>query len=145
MATTGKVPISEEVRKEVEMTYFHSIVTTIENKKIPKSLVINLDETLSKYVPGCNKTLAPKGVKNVSIAGSTDKRTITATFSITMDSQFLPMQIMYGGKTSKSIPRISFPDGFLVSANRKHYSNEDESLQMMSISSFHMYKNNAIP
>ena len=32
MATTGKVPISEEVRKEVEMTSFHSIVTTIENK-----------------------------------------------------------------------------------------------------------------
>ena len=79
MATTGKVPISEEVRKEVEMTYFHSIVTTIENKKIPKSLVINLDQTPSKYVPGCYKTLAPKGVKNVSIAGSTVKRTITAT------------------------------------------------------------------
>ena len=131
LATTGKVPISEEVRKEVEMTYFHSIVTTIENKKIPKSLVINLDQTPSKYVPGCNKTLAPKGVKNVSIAGSTDKRTITATFSITMDGQFLPMQIIYGGKTSKSIPRVSFPDGFLVSANPKHYSNEEESLKMM--------------
>ena len=131
MATTGKVPISEEVRKEVEMTYFHSIVTTIENKKIPKSLVINLDQTPSKYVPGCNKTLAPKGVKNVSIAGSTDKRTITATFSITMDGQFLPIQIIYGGKTSKSIPRVSFPDRFLVSANPKHYSNDEESLKMM--------------
>ena len=131
MATTGKVPISEEVRKEVEMTYFHSIVTTIENKKIPKPLVINLDETLSKYVPGCNKTLAPKGVKNVSIARSTDKRTITTTFSITMDGQFLPVQIIYGGKTSKSIPRVSFPDGFLVSVNPKHYSNEEESLKMM--------------
>ena len=120
MATTGKVPISEEVRKEVEMTYFHSIVTTIENKKISKSLVINLDQTPLNYVPGCNKTLAPKGMKNVSIAGSTDKRTITATFSITMDGQFLPMQIIYGGKTSKSIPRVSFPDRFLVSANPKH-------------------------
>ena len=117
MAMTGKVPISEEVRKEVEMTYFHSIVTTIENKKIPKSLVINLDQTPSKYVPGCNKTLAPKGVKNVSIARSTDKRTITATFSITMDGQFLPMQIIYGGKTSKSIPRVPFSDRFLFSAN----------------------------
>ena len=61
ITTTGKVQISEEVLKEVEMTYFHSIVSTIENKKIPKSLVINLDQTPSKYVPGCNKTLAPKG------------------------------------------------------------------------------------
>ena len=131
MATTGKVPISEEVRKEVEMTYFHSIVTTIENKKIPKSLVINLDQTQSKYAPGCNIRLAPKVVKNVSIAGSTDKRTITATFSITMDGQFLPMQIIYGGKTSKSIPRVSFPVGFLDSVNPKYYSNEEESLKMM--------------
>ena len=104
MATMGKVPISEEVCKEVEMTYFHSFVTTIENKKISKSLVINLDQTQSKYVPGHNKTLAPKDVKNVSIAGSTDKRTFTATFSITMDGQFLPMQVIYGGKTPKSIP-----------------------------------------
>ena len=85
MATTGKVPISEEVREEVKMTHFHSIVTTIESKKIPKSLVIDLDQNPSKYVPRCNKTLAPKGVKNVSVPGSIDKRTITATFSITMD------------------------------------------------------------
>ena len=84
MATIGKVQISEEVRKEVEMIYFHSIVSTIENKKTPRSLVINLDQTPSKYVPGCNKTLAPKGAKSVSIEGSTEKRTITATFSITM-------------------------------------------------------------
>ena len=131
MATAGKVQISEEVRKEVETTYFNSIVSTIENKKIPKSLVINLDQTPSKYVPGCNKTLAPKDAKSVSIAGSTDKRTITATFSITMDGQFLPMQVIYGGKTTKSIPRVSFPDSFLVSANLKHYSNEEESLKMM--------------
>ena len=48
-----------------------------------------------------------------------------------MDGQFLPMQIIYGGKTSKSIPRVSFPDGFLVSANPKHYSNEEELLKMM--------------
>ena len=125
------------------MTYFHSIVTTIKNKKIPKLLVINIDQTLSKYVPGCNKTLAPKGAKNVLIAGSTDKRTITAAFSITMDGKFLPVQIIYGGKTSKSIPRVSFPDGFLVSANPKHYSNEEESLKMME--HIIMYKNNAIP
>ena len=54
-------------------------------------MVINLDQIPSKYVPGYNKTLAPKGIKSVSVAGSTDKRTITATFNITMDSKFSPM------------------------------------------------------
>ena len=50
-------------------------------------MVINLDQIQSKYVPGCNKTQAPKGIKSVSVAGSTDKRTITATFNITIDSK----------------------------------------------------------
>ena len=94
-------------------------------------MVINLDQIPSKYVPGYNKTLAPKGIKSVSVAGSTDKRTITATFNITMDSKFSPMQIIYGGKTSKSIPTVSFPDSFLVSANKKQYSNERESLKIL--------------
>ena len=104
MATTGKVEISEEVQKDVEATYLHSIFSIIENNKIPKSMVINLDQTPSKYIPGCNKiaiTLAPKGIKSVSFARSTDKRTITATFSITMDGEFLPMQISYGSKLQK--------------------------------------------
>ena len=126
---TGKVEISEEVRNDVETTYLHSIVSIMENNKI--SMVINLDQIPSKYVPGCNKTLAPKGIKSVSVAGSTDKRTITATFNITMDSKFSPMQIIYGGKTSKSIPPVSFPDSFLVSANKKQYSNERDSLKML--------------
>ena len=131
MATTWKVEISEEVRKEVETTYLYSIVSIMENNKIPKAKITNLDQTPSKYVPGCNKTLAPKGIKSVSVAGSTDKRTITATFSITKDGKFLPIQIIYGGKTSKSILPVSFPDSFLVSANKKHYSKEKESLKML--------------
>ena len=125
MATTGEVEIS------VETTYLHSIVSIMENNKMPKSVVINLDQTPSKYVPGCNKTLAPKGIRSVSVAGSTDKRTITETFTITMDGKFLPMQIIYGGKTSKSIPPVFFPDSFLLSANKKHYSIEKESLNML--------------
>ena len=48
-----------------------------------------------------------------------------------MDGQFLPMEITYGGKTSKSIPWLSFPDRFLVSANPKDYSNYEGSLKVM--------------
>ena len=48
-----------------------------------------------------------------------------------MDGQFLPRQISYGVTTSKSIPRVPFPDGFLISANPKHYSNEEDLLKMM--------------
>ena len=94
-------------------------------------MLINQDQTPSKYVPGCNKTLASKGIKSVSVAGSTYQKTITATFSITMDGRLLPMQIIYNEKTSKSISPVSFPDSFLVSANTKHCSNEKESLKVL--------------
>jgi hypothetical protein len=131
LATTGKVSIPEELKKEIEESYLYSIVKKIEENQIPLSLVINLDQTPTKFVPGCNKTMAEKGSKTVSIAGSTDKRMITATFAITLSGDFLPIQLIYGGKTSKSIPAVAFPPEFLLSANEKHYSNEKESLNML--------------
>ena len=66
----------------------------------------------------------------MSIAGSTDKRMITLTFSITLQGEFLPIQIIYGGKASQSIPRVSFPNSFCLCVNEKHYSNEAESLKL---------------
>ena len=95
------------------------------------STTIKLDQTPSKFIPGCNKTLAKKGCKSVPIAGSTDKRMIIATFSITLNGEFLPIQLIYDGKTKKSIPAVSFPSDFVISANKKHYSNEREALNML--------------
>ena len=93
-------------------------------------MVINLDKTPSKFVAGCNKTLAKKGCKSVRIAGSTEKRIMTATFSITLTGEFPPIQLIYGGKITKSIPAVSFPSYFVISVNKKH-SNEKEALNML--------------
>ena len=131
LATTDKVSISPELHQEIQEAYLYSLVKKIQENDIPASLALNLDQTTSKFVPGCNKTLAKKGSKTVSIAGSTDKRMITATFVITLSGNFLPIQLIYGGKTKKSIPAVKFPDEFHVTANPKHYSNEKESLEMM--------------
>ena len=94
-------------------------------------MIIKLDQTSSKFVPGCNKTLVKKGYKSVPIAGSTDKRMVTSTFSITFTGEFLPIQLIYGGKTTKCIRAVSFPSDFVISANEKHYSNEREALNML--------------
>ena len=72
-----------------------------------------------------------KGSKTVPIKGSTEKRVITATFTITLDGHFLPVQVNYGGKTSKSLPRVNFPKSFSLSVNPKHYSNEQESIKVL--------------
>ena len=59
--TTGKVPIPEALRKELEKAYLHSIVRKMEGNDILLALALNLDQTPSKYIPFSNKTMAAKG------------------------------------------------------------------------------------
>ena len=69
LATTGKVEISEKLKAEIERVYSYGIVQKINEHKIPSSMIINLDETPSKFVRGCNKILAKKVVnQNQSLA-----------------------------------------------------------------------------
>ena len=99
MRTTGKVEIPECARKEAELLYLHNVFTIVEKYEIPHSLIMNLDQTLLKYIAAMNHTMAKQISKSVSIAGSLDKRSITGTFTITLNGHFLPMQLIYGGKT----------------------------------------------
>ena len=41
------------------------------------------------------------------------------------------MQLIYREKTELSIPRYNFPKNFSLSANRKHFSNTNESLKFI--------------
>ena len=123
MRTTGKVEIPEGARKEAELLYLHDIVSIVEKHNIPSHLVMNLDQTSLKYVPAMNHTMEKKNSSSVPIIGSSDKRSITGTFIVTLDGQFLPMQLIYGGKTLKSLPNFEFPDSFSLSVNPKHFSN----------------------
>ena len=73
-----------------------------------------------------------RGEKSVRIKGLTDKRNITLTFAVTFTGDFLPMQIIYGGKTDRSQPRgVVFPKGFHVTQNEKHWSNETETVNFI--------------
>ena len=96
LGTTGKVSIPDSFQKRARKSYLHGIVKKTEDNEIPPSVVLNLDQTLSKYIPVLNKTMAPKGSKTVPIKGSTGKRMITANFTITLDDHFLPVQLTYG-------------------------------------------------
>ena len=76
--------------------------------------------------------MATHGARSVLIKGLTDKRNITLTFAVSLTGEFLPMQIIYGGKTKASLPRgFVFPKGFSLSQNPKHWSNEAETLKLI--------------
>ena len=111
-ATTTKLAILSGAKKETQLLFNHSTVEKVNGKSIPESLILNFDQTPSKFVPVASTTLAERNSKQVVIKGSDDKRAITATFTVTLDGQFLGMQLIYGGKTNQSLPRFDFPTNF---------------------------------
>ena len=129
--TTGKVKLPQGVKREAELLYIHNILNLIETPKIPKSMALNLDQTPVKYVPCGKTTLAKQNTSSVPVSGVSDKLIITASFTIILEEKFLPIQLIYGGKTRKNIPTVKFLRGFLLSANPKHYSNEEETPKLL--------------
>ena len=71
---------------------------------IPPELVLNSDQTPSSYVSVGKSTMARKGSTAIPIKGVTDKRAITLNFVVTLANDFLPMQVIYSGKTQASQP-----------------------------------------
>ena len=129
--TSSKVDIPDGARKEIKFLFYHDIVLRVEEFNIPETLSINIDQTSLGYVPVSKETMAKRNSTSVTIEGSDDKRMITGTFSVTLSGIFLPMQLIYGGKTNQSIPRYNFPENFCLSANPKHFSNTEESLKYL--------------
>jgi len=50
-----------------------------------------------------------EGSKPVEITGANDKWKITAVFCGTLSGDFLPLQLIYKGKTACCHPRFKFP------------------------------------
>ena len=90
--------------------------------------MMNLDQTPLKYIPAMNYTVAKQNSKSVSIGGSSDKPSITGASTITLNGHFLPMQLIYVGKTK---PRFNFRNGFWR-CNPKHFNNAMESIKLIN-------------
>ena len=76
--------------------------------EIPNDLIINWDQTAIKYVPVSQWTMERVGSKRVEIAGLDDKRQITALFAESLMGDFLPIQLVYQGKTENVILLLVF-------------------------------------
>ena len=100
-STTGKVEIPDGGCKETALLFHHEIINYVEKYKILTSLVINFDQTSSKYAAVKSHIMAALSFKCVPIAGSTYKQAITAIFGVTLYNEFLPMQLIYEGNKSK--------------------------------------------
>jgi len=68
--------------------------------------------------------MAEEGSKRVEMIGKDDKRQLTALFACFMSGDFLPIQLVYQGKTDRSLPRFKFPSDRDVTSTPNHWCNE---------------------
>ena len=111
---------------ELKEQYLLDIKAVVEMEKVPSELVFNWDHTGIDIVPGTQWTMEPKGSKRVELAGLNDKRQITAVLCATLAGEFLPVQLIYQGKTMACLPRYVFPNDWDVTFTPNHWSNEDK-------------------
>ena len=124
-ATTARskhTDVNLRALKQQFLTDFHSIISM---EEIPPELVFNWDQTGIHIVPSSSWTMDKRGVKRVEIIGANDKRQITAIFCGTIMGDFLPIQLIYQGKTARSHPKYQFPCDWDINHSPKHWSTED--------------------
>ncbi len=64
-----------------------------------------------------------RGSRRVAIAAG-DKKQIPAIFSGTAAGEFLPIQLIYAGKTKRCHPNFTFPSDWSITHSQKHWSIE---------------------
>ena len=100
---------------------------TVNFENIPPQLIINWDHTGIKIVPASNRTMEERGAKRVGIVGIEDKRQITTVLGCTLSGDFLPPQVIYGGKTKACLPKYDFPESWYITYTPKHWANKTTS------------------
>ena len=82
------------------------IANSIRTYGTPPELVINGDQTPCHLIPTPNRTWAPMGDRQVTIAGADDKRAVTLMVAITASGHLLRTQVIVAGKTARSLPAV---------------------------------------
>ena len=88
---------------------------------------------LLSYVSREKSTFSSKGSKNVPIKGLDDKRQITVTFVVSATGSFLPIQLIYQGKSKRCLPKFTFPSNFHVTFTPNHWSNLEKCEDLFKV------------
>ena len=65
------------------------------------------------------------------MTNSNDYRQITGTFTISAEGNFLPIQLIYQGKTERCHAKFKFPESFDVNHSENHWSNEEKAISLI--------------
>ena len=117
-ATTSRPIITRSLWEDINTQYLHDIASAVRTYNVPNELILNANQTPSKYVPTTNVTMAEQGTAHIPARGREDKRAITVTVIQSLSGKMLPFQIIYTGKSERCLPL-------------EHWSNEVETLSLI--------------
>ena len=129
----SKAKIDVEHFEELKRIFLMYITNIVSMDEIPPQLVINFDQTAINYVPTPSWTMEKEGAKRVEMMGIDDKRQITAVFGASLSGDFLPLQLVYEGKTTRCLPTYSFPSTWNITYSANHWSNEETMKEYMEM------------
>ncbi len=98
----------------------NDVSSVVSMEEIPPELILNWDQTGIHLVPASRWTMDLEGSKRVEVSGVNDKRQITAVFCGSLVGDFLPIQLIYKGKTQRCHPRYKFPSHWHITQSPKH-------------------------
>ena len=58
-----------------------------------------------------------------------DKRQITASFAVSCTGEILPIELIYAGKSERSLSKYSFPPSFSVTFTENNWSNTEKFVE----------------
>lgn len=128
-ATTAKSKYSVADFSEIKRSFLRSVYETVTMEEIPPELILNWDQTGIMIVPSSSWTMHERGATRVELTGLKDKRQITAVFCGSIQGDFLPIQLIYKGTTSRCLPRHKFPVDWHITHTKNHWSTEATMIQ----------------
>ena len=117
MVTTSRPKITRSIWEETRFIFLKEIAHSVCRHDIPDELIINVDQTSSKFVPTDNVTMAVKGTKHIPRTGANDKRGITVTLSVTLYNASIPINLQ--GKDSEITSFCGISGGFFLVLQQK--------------------------
>ena len=102
-ATTSKNKHKPADFAKVKTAFLNDVASVVKMEEIPPELILNWDQTGIHLVPASSWTMDREGSRRVEIKGVNDKRQITAVFCGSATGDFLPIQLIYKGKTARVV------------------------------------------
>lgn len=126
----SKVFVSEFLQRKTQ--YLLDIKACVQFEEIPHDMIINWDHTGINFASTSSWTMEKKGTKRVEMAAIDDKRQITGVFGCTLSGDFLPVQVIYTGKTKKCLPKYDFPPDWHITHTPNHWANEETTVDYLN-------------